>query len=323
VRHAPALQAVLVRIGVFMLGASALWALLPVMASQELGLDATGYGIILGSLGLGAVGAAPLLPRLGRSLSVDALTGLGTVVFAAATLALAFLRFMPLLVISMLAGGMAWMAMMSCMTVAAQTAAPAWVRARALGVYLLVFQGMMAVSSFGWGAVAQQIGTTPALASAALALVVGLAATLRWPLRAAQGLDLEPSGHWGPPNVAVSPDLEDGPVLITIEYRVSPEQVGEFIRTMDEMRLFRRREGAVNWGLFRDAADPDHYVETFLVLTWGEHMRQHARVTVEDQALEARRDTFLQPGAAPFTSHLIDAYTFDVRAPAEPARVDL
>jgi hypothetical protein len=87
---------------------------------------------------------------------------------------------------------------------------------------------------------------------------------------------------------------------------------------MDEMRTFRRREGAISWNLFRDAADPDHYVETFLVLTWGEHMRQHARVTVADQALEARRNTFLQPDVAPFTSHLIDAHAFDGPSPAEP-----
>ena len=141
VRHAPALQAVLVRIGVFILGASALWALLPVVARHDLGLDATGYGIILGSLGLGAVGGALLLPRLRRALPVDTLTAAATLVFAGATLALAYLRFVPLLVVCMMAGGMAWLAMMSSLTVAAQTASPAWVRARALGIY---FEGVRA-----------------------------------------------------------------------------------------------------------------------------------------------------------------------------------
>ena len=182
VRHAPALQAVLVRIGVFILGASALWALLPVVARHELGLDATGYGIILGSLGLGAVGGALLLPRLRRALPVDRLTAAATLVFAGATLALAYLRFVPLLVVCMMAGGMAWLAMMSSLTVAAQTASPAWVRARALGIYLLVFQGLMAVGSFGWGVLAEQFGNGTALSVAALALVGGLAATWRWPL---------------------------------------------------------------------------------------------------------------------------------------------
>jgi predicted MFS family arabinose efflux permease len=317
VRHAPALQAVLVRTGVFIFGASALWALLPVVARQELGLDATGYGIILGSLGFGAVIGALVLPRFRRSLSVDALTAAATLVFAGATLALAYLRVLPLVLVTMVAGGIAWMAMTSSVNVAAQTAAAAWVRARAVSLYILVFQGGMALGGFAWGVLAQQSGNGVALSVAALVLVGGLAASLRWPLHLAQSLDLTPSGHWPDPDVVAAPDPEDGPVLITVEYRVPTERANEFIEVMDAMRTFRRREGAVSWGLFRDAADPDHYVETFLVLTWGEHMRQHARVTVEDQALEARRDSFLQPGAAPFTSHLIDAHTFDGNIPAD------
>jgi hypothetical protein len=178
---------------------------------------------------------------------------------------------------------------------------------------------MMALGGFAWGVAAQQFGNAAALSMAALVLVCGLLSILRWPLHLAQDLDLDPSGHWPDPDVVVTPDPEDGPVLITVEYRVPAERASDFIEVMDAMRIFRRREGAVSWGLFRDAADPDHYVETFLVLTWGEHMRQHARVTVEDQALEARRDSFLQPGVAPFTSHLIDAHDFDIQKESEPS----
>ena len=323
VRHAPALQAVLVRTGVFALGASALWALLPVMARNELGLDATGFGIVLGSLGLGAVVSALLLPRLRRSLSIDRLTAGAALVFAAATLALAYLRFMPLLVACMMAGGMAWLAILSSLTVAAQTASPAWVKARALGMYLLVFQGVMAAGSFGWGALAEQFGNATALSVAALALVCGLAVTWRWPLHAVQGLDLTPSGHWPAPDLVLTPDLEDGPVLITVEYRVPAERASDFIEAMDAMRSFRRREGAISWGLFRDLADPDRYLETFLVVSWAEHMRQHVRVTVEDQAIEARAFAFLQEGVAPVAAHLIAARAYDRRIPAEPPQAEL
>ncbi len=323
VRHAPALQAVLVRIGVFILGASALWALLPVMARHELGLDATGYGIVLGSLGFGAVGAALLLPRLRRSLPVDRLTAAATLVFAGATLALAYVRFMPLLVACMMAGGMAWLAMMSSLTVAAQTASPAWVRARALGIYLLVFQGLMAVGSFGWGALAEQFGNGTALSVAALALVGGLAATWRWPLHMVQRLDLSPSSHWADPKLVMTPDPEDGPVLITVEYRVPAERASDFMEAMDAMRIFRRREGAVRWDLFRDLADPDRYLETFVVVSWAEHMRQHGRVTVADQATEARAFAFQQEGVEPVASHLIAARAYDRRTPAEPPQAEL
>lgn len=323
VRHSSALHAVLVRIGVFILGASALWALLPTVVRHELGLDATGYGIILGSLGFGAVGGSLLLPRLRRSLPVDRLTAAATLVFAGATLALASLRFLPLLVACMMVGGTAWLAIMSSLTIATQTASPVWVRARALGIYLLVFQGTMAAGSFAWGALAERVGNGTALSFAALTLVVGLAATWRWPLHAIQRLDLTPSMHWPDPKLAITPDLEDGPVLITVEYRVPAERASEFIQTMDAMRIFRRREGAVSWGIFRDLENPDRYVETFLVTTWAEHMRQHARVTVADQETEARTFSFLQPGVEPIASHLIAARTYDQRVAAEPPYTEL
>jgi MFS family permease len=323
VRDAPALQAVLVRIGAFILGASALWSLLPVVARRDLGLDPTGYGIVLGSLGFGAVCGVLLLPRLRRALSLDSLTAAATLVFAGATLAAAYLRFAPLVVLTTVAGGAAWLAVMSCVGFAAQMAVPAWVRARALGVYLLVFQGLLGTGSFVWGVLAQQFGTATALTIAALALVGGVAATRRWPLRHVQRLDLNYSMHWPQPNVVITPDPEDGPVLITIEYRVPAVRAGDFADVMEAMRRFRRREGAVRWDLFRDLGDPDRYLETFVVPSWGEHVRQHARVTADDQALEARRDALLQPGVAPVTAHLIAAHVFDGRPAVGPPGVEL
>jgi MFS family permease len=293
------------------------------VARRELGLDATGYGIILGSLGAGAVGAALFLPRLKRMLSVDQLATVATLVFAGATLALAYLHIVPLLLVCTLAGGMAWMAMMSSLTVAAQTSAPAWVRARALSIYLLMFAGVMAAGSVVWGALAERFGNSTTLAGAALTLVLGLAATRRWPLHWAQQLDLSPSGHWADPTLALTPEPEDGPVLITVEYRVPVERASEFIAAMEAMHTFRRREGAISWGLFRDLADPERYVETFLVTTWAEHMRQHARVTVEDQAIEARAFAFQHEGVAPIAAHLIAAHTYTHQAPVASPYVEL
>ena len=311
------------RTGIFTFGAGALWALLPTIARYQLGLDSTGYGIVLGSLGVGAVGAALILPRLRRFLSVDLLITLATLIFAGTTFALAYLHIVPLLVACMLASGMAWLAIMSSLTVAAQTGAPAWVRARALGIYLLVFQGLMAAGSFLWGALAQRFGNSTALSIAALVLVLGLAAAWRWPLHAIQHLNLMPSGHWPDPTLALTPDPQDGPVLITVEYRVPTEQAANFIQAMDAMRSFRRKDGAISWGLFRDLADPERYLETFLDATWADHMRQHARVTVEDQAIEEYAFSFQQPGVRPVATHLIAARPYGDQILAGPAYTEL
>jgi len=304
-RHAPALQAVFVRVSVFTIGASALWALLPVVTRQDLGLDATGYGIILGSLGLGAVSSAAFQPRLRARLSVDRLTGAAAFLFSVATAALAYVHFVPLVVLSMMVGGLAWLTLMSSLTTAAMTGAPDWVRARALAFYLLVFAGTMSAGSFAWGALAELSGNSTALALAAFSLVLGLLAIRRWPLEPVRHLNLTPSSHWPDPELAITPALTDGPVLITVEYRVAEERAGDFVRAMDAMRRFRFREGALRWDLFRDLADPDRYLETFLSPSWAEHMRQHTRVTVADQEIEAYAFSFLKPGVDPVAGHLI------------------
>jgi hypothetical protein len=54
---------------------------------------------------------------------------------------------------------------------------------------------------------------------------------------------------------------------------------------MRDVREERRRDGAVTRGLYRDLSDPIRFVETFVVESWLEHLRQHERVTVADEGL--------------------------------------
>jgi MFS family permease len=314
-RHAPELQAVLVRAGVFILAGSALWALLPVVARQELGLDASGYGVLLGSLGVGAVGGALLLPRLGRWVSVEQRVVGAALVFAGATVALALVHNLWVLNGALLAGGGAWMVLMSSLNVAAQTTTPEWVRARSLSVYLLVFQGGMALGSLAWGALAEQVGTAPTLLGAALAVIVGLGAAWRWRLPADQARDLSPSLHWPEPRLALTPQPDDGPVLVTVAYRVKPADATAFVEAMQALRRLRRRDGAIRWGLWRDSAAPEQYIETFVVPSWGEHLRQHMRGTVDDRETEAQARAWQHPDTPPVVTHYIAAHpgdTFDL-----------
>ncbi|MBV9125869.1 MAG: MFS transporter, partial [Planctomycetes bacterium] len=289
VRHAPPLRAVLMRTALFTGGASALWATLPLVARKDLGLEAIGYGVLLGCLGGGAVLATGLLPRLRRHVSSDLVVVGATMLFAAATAALAWVRVLGVLCAAMVLGGMAWMAAMSTFMVAAQVAVPAWVRARALAVYLLVFMGGMAAGSALWGAVAEQTTIPDALVAAALGLLIGLPATLRYRLENGEDLDLTPSQHWpGHSTLVTTPGAEDGPVLVMIEYRIDPKKATEFAQAMQAVRLLRRRDGAARWGLFHDMENPSRYLETFVVESWAEHLRQHERVTRADLAVEER-----------------------------------
>jgi MFS family permease len=304
-RHAPELSSVLVRTGVFALCASALWALMPLVARAELGLGAFEYGLLLGCLGAGAIAGAFALSWAKRAVSVNLLVVLGTVVFAGAMFALAYVRVYALLCAAMVCGGVAWMTTMSSFNVSVQTVVPEWVRARALALYLLVFFGSLAAGSAAWGATAERAGLPATLAAAAAALLVGLAASPFFPLRGDEGLDLNPSLHWSEPTFVHEPPPEGGPVLVTVEYLIDPVRSAEFAYAMRDSKRIARRDGATRWGLFADTARPGRYLETFLVESWAEHMRQHARVTNQDRAVHERLRSFHTGDAPPVVTHLV------------------
>ena len=277
VRHAPELFAVFVRTGAFILCASALWALLPLQARHALGLGSFGYGVLLGCIGAGAVAGAAFLPQVREKVSNNLLVVGATVLFASVTVVLAHVHVSVVAGAAMILGGIAWIAVMSSFNTAAQTAAPAWARARALSIYTLVFMGGMAVGSAAWGAVAAHFGVTIALTCA----------------------------HWPEPVVVVEPKPEQGPVLVQIEYWIDPNQAREFRRAMRDLRRVRRRDGASRWALFRDPAEPGRFVESFLVETWAEHLRQHARATESDRDVEERIRAFHIGVEQPAITHLI------------------
>jgi MFS family permease len=306
VRHAPPFQGVLIRTAVFILGASALWAILPQFARRELELDSLGYGIMLGCLGAGAVWGAFLMPRLREHLSLDRMVGLAALSFGGVTLILAYVRIFGVLCAALLVAGAAWMIVMSSFNVAAQITSPSWVRARALGVYVLVFQGGMAGGSAAWGAVAEHLSISIAFAGAAIVLLIGLAVVPRYRLAPMADLDLTPSSHWQNPVAVVPLEPDQGPVLITVEYRIDSARAREFAALMmQDIRLSRRRDGAFYWGLYHDIADPSRYLETFLVESWVEHLRQHERLTAEDRKLQEIVRAFHVDPNPPIVTHFI------------------
>lgn len=170
---------------------------------------------------------------------------------------------------------------------------------------MLVFFGGMALGSTLWGTVAEQFGVTVAFLCSAAGLVAGLATTAHHRLKETEGLNLEQSLHWPPPRVVHEPGAEEGPVLVTIEYRIDPAQAKDFAEAMGDMKKIRRRDGAIRWGLYRDTSDPGRHVETFVVESWVEHLRQHERVTISDRPVQERVNAFHIGPGKPAVSHFI------------------
>jgi MFS family permease len=189
VRESGLAKSVLLRTGTFSVAAVAMLALLPIIARP---FGALGYGVLLGCFGLGALLGALALPRLREKLSVDGVVGASIVIFAAMTFAAGRAETFALLCAVMLVAGAAWIGILACLNVAAQTMCPAYVRARALSCYLLVLQGGMAIGATLWGALAKRIGVPDALGVAAVALALGVFA-LRGHRITSSELDLTPA----------------------------------------------------------------------------------------------------------------------------------
>jgi len=304
-RHAPDVQAVLLRTGVFIFCASALWAMLPLQSRLILGLGSLGYGALLGFLGAGALLGASVLPRVRVLMSNDLLVMGASALFAAATFVLGHSRIVSVTAAAMVLGGIAWTACMSSFNTAAQSVAPAWARGRVLSLFTLVLLGGLAAGSAAWGVVASRLNINYALDIAAAGLLIGLAARFRYRLIRGEDLSLTPWVHWREPVSVVEPEPDRGPVVVFLEYRIDPNRAQEFRHAMREMRRIRRRDGAFRWGLYSDPADPERFVETFLVESWGEHLRQHTRITERDRNIEERVLSFHLDKGQPPTTHLI------------------
>ena len=305
VRHAPEVIAVIVRGSSFVLCASSLWALLPVVAREELRQGPAGYGLLLGCLGIGAVAGAFALPHLRRGSSMDGVVAVATLVFTAATLVLAWVPIFWVVCVALLLAGGAWLSLLSSLNVAIQTLVPSWVSGRALSVYMLIFFGGLAGGSALWGLVADRLGVSQALWISAAGMIVGLALTWKVHLRSGEGLNLAPSRQWPAPIVHHDPEPDRGPVLVTVEYQIDPQRTREFAAAMREVRRIRLRDGAFQWGLFNDSAAPDRYTEMFLVGSWAEHLRQHERATVADQDIVESARRFHTGDGRPVVRHLI------------------
>jgi MFS family permease len=287
VRNDPVVRHILVRLSAFIAPGCAVWALLPLIASQQLGLDANGYGLLFAALGAGAVVAALSLGAVKQHLSSNAVVGLAAIGFGVAFAALVLVPNLWLALPLLLVCGFAWTATVSTVISELQLFLPSWVRARAIAVYLMVFLGSQALASPVWGLLTQYAGLRTAVLAAAALVLVSAAGGLVWQVPDHQHLDRTPADYWGPAAITLDPDPATGPVVVVVEYDVADDQEEPFLAAMEQLRLSRLRSGASRWDLYRVGETPEVFVEEFQIPTWREHLRQHeGRLTVEDQEIE-------------------------------------
>ena len=296
--HEPIVRRILLRVILFIAPGMVLWALLPLIASQNLGLGAAGYGALFGALGAGAIVAALVLGRVRDRLSTNGLLITAGIVFAAAlaliVLVSNFFAALPILLFA----GLAWTAVISTLIAELQLFLPVWVRARGLAIYLVTFTGSMTVGALIWGLVAEGFGLQLTFFAAAVVMLGGVVAGLFRRVPETGHLDREPAIYWPEARLAFEPEPDTGPVLVTVEYTVAPDREGDFLEAMGRLQRSRRRTGATRWELYRDGDQPARFIELFSVPSWEEHLRQHeGRLTGADREIEEAALAFSDPPA--------------------------
>ena len=306
VRHSPVVRRILLRAVLFVVPGSAVWGLLPLVASRRLAMGSSGYGVLLGALGVGAIVGAVLLPKVRARLSPNRLLFVAGVAFALAMVVVAVVANAVAVTLALVPAGLAWMAVISSVNAAMQLFLPGWVRARGLSVYQVVFAGGQAFGALAWGAVAQTAGLEAAYLAAAVLMAAGSVTIRWWPLFDVAGSNRDLVSYWPEPHLTLVPEPDAGPVLVSISYRVGAGNETAFVAAMQAVRRSRQRTGATRWGLFRDGEEPARFVEVYQVPTWEEHLRQHeGRLTGSDQEAEAVARSLAD--GPPVVTHLLPA----------------
>jgi len=194
---------------------------------------------------------------------------------------------------------------LSTLNVSAQVALPNWVRSRGLSIYNTVMFGSMTLGSAIWGKIASSVGLQTAHLFAALGVIAAIPLLQRWKLQTGAALDLTPSEHWPAP-VATDLVVDRGPVLVTVEYQIGPGDRESFLSAIRHLAGERRRDGAFEWQIFEDVSKDGRFVETFMLISWAEHLRQHERVTNADRKMQELVNRFQVQGS-PKVTHLIGA----------------
>jgi predicted MFS family arabinose efflux permease len=304
-RYNPHLSSTLIRTAGFCLSASAYWALLPIATRQQTSGGATLYGVILGTIGVGAAAGALLLPRLKERLGADRLMTLCAAGTALATALFGLARNPGVFLFASALAGVCWIGALSSLNLSAQVALPEWVRGRGLALFVTVMFGALSLGGLLWGKVAALVDTSTALLAAAAAAALSIPLTWQFKLQTGVGVDFTPSEHWPAPITTHEIDRDRGPVMVTVEYRIDPKNRAGFLKVLYRYARERRRDGAYEWRLFEDPAQEGSFVEIFMVDSWLEHLRQHARVTKADRLQEDVVRRFVL-GDSRKTTHLIE-----------------
>lgn len=285
VSMSPNILNVLFRGMLFGFSASAILALLPIVARDLVSGGPLTYGIMLGCFGVGAIGGAMSNARLREKLTSERIVQFAFLGFAASSAVIALSTNTALTAIVLVVPGACWVLALSLFNTTVQLSAPRWVVGRALSFYQTTTFGGMAVGSWIWGVGAENLGVSVSLSLASLAMLVGGLAGLRNPLPQFTDVDLSPLNKFNEPMLRLDLQPRSGPIVSQIDYEIAEDDIPEFLTLMARRRRVRIRDGARQWALMRDLEHPEIWTETYHTATWADYVRHNRRRLQIDQEI--------------------------------------
>jgi len=290
VSMSPNILNVLLRGMLFGFSASAILALLPIVARDLVSGGPLTYGIMLGCFGVGAIGGAMSNARLREKLTSERIVQFAFLGFAASSSVIALSTNTALTALVLIVPGACWVLALSLFNTTVQLSAPRWVVGRALSFYQTTTFGGMAVGSWIWGVGAENLGVSVSLSLASLAMLVGGLAGLRNPLPQFTDVDLSPLNKFNEPMLRLDLQPRSGPIVLQIDYEIAEQDIPEFLTLMARRRRVRIRDGARQWALMRDLEHPEIWTETYHTATWADYVRHNRlRLQIDEEIWDAIR----------------------------------
>jgi hypothetical protein len=287
----PNIGKVLLRGFAFGLSASAILALLPLVARDLVKGGPLTYGIMLGAFGLGAVIGALNVSMVRRKFEAELSVRISSLVMGVAVAVAALSPWSVLTAFALVVAGVVWMLAIALFNIGVQLSAPRWVAGRALAAFQASIAGGIALGSWAWGHVANNVGVGETLLISGAVMfaspLIGL--WLPMPLVATAADDADALAD---PEVHLQLSARSGPIVIEIEYRVAQTGAREFHNLMQKVQLSRQRNGAYGWSIARDIADPELWTERYHCPTWLDYLRQRNRPTASERALTLSAQEF-------------------------------
>lgn len=290
--HSSPIRTVLIRAALFGLCSAATAALPVLMARDLLHGNASTFGILLGATGVGAVIGALAVSKVRERFGAEQAVRLCIFVSSPAVVLMGFSHHLLLTCALMVISGAANMLLVSLFSVAVQLSAPRWVAGRAIALHSSALTGGIAVGAFLWGEVTASWGVGAAIAASGVALLSSALIGLLLPMPRVSFSELERVEIGSEPEVALQLTARSGPIVIEIDYTVDADQARYFYAAMLKLQQARKRNGAFEWSLSRDIANPELWTERYHCPTWGDYLHQRDRFTQSDRELQAQANAY-------------------------------